>query len=264
MLVALQLVGVAAVPLNLTVLVPCVAPKFVPVIVTDVPTGPDVGANVVMLGAAPHRERRPVARHPAYRHHHVARRRSRSAPALRCSSHSSSSASPAVPLNFTVLVPCVAPKFVPVIVTDVPTGPDVGANVVMLGAAPHRERHSVARHPAYRHHHVSRRRSRSAPAPRCSSHPSSSASPAVPLNFTVLVPCVAPKFVPVIVTDVPTGPDVGDQFRDARCGTATVNVDSVARHSAHRHHHVPVVAPARHRHHDARRTPARRRRLPSR
>ena len=40
MLVALQLVGVAAVPLNVTVLVPCVAPKFVPVIVTEVPTTP--------------------------------------------------------------------------------------------------------------------------------------------------------------------------------------------------------------------------------
>jgi hypothetical protein len=42
MLVALQLVGVpAAVPLNVTVLVPCVIPKFVPVIVTGVPTAPD-------------------------------------------------------------------------------------------------------------------------------------------------------------------------------------------------------------------------------
>ena len=40
-LVALQTVGVPAVPLNVTVLVPCVAPKFVPVIVTAVPTGPD-------------------------------------------------------------------------------------------------------------------------------------------------------------------------------------------------------------------------------
>jgi hypothetical protein len=42
MLVALQLVGVPAVPLNVTVLVPWVAPKFAPVIVTGVPTPPDV------------------------------------------------------------------------------------------------------------------------------------------------------------------------------------------------------------------------------
>ncbi len=53
MLVALQLVGVAAVPLNVTVLVPCVDPKFVPVIVTAVPTGPELGDTVVMLGVAP-------------------------------------------------------------------------------------------------------------------------------------------------------------------------------------------------------------------
>src|SRR3954470_11602609 len=38
--VALQLVGVAAVPLNCTVLVPCPDPKFVPPIVTGTPTGP--------------------------------------------------------------------------------------------------------------------------------------------------------------------------------------------------------------------------------
>ena len=50
MLVALQLVGVAAVPLNFTVLVPCVAPKLTPVIVTDVPRTPDVGLRLVMLG----------------------------------------------------------------------------------------------------------------------------------------------------------------------------------------------------------------------
>src|SRR5437879_6954100 len=50
MLVALQLAGVAAIPLNFTVLVPCVAPKFAPVIVTDVPTNPDVGFTLVMLG----------------------------------------------------------------------------------------------------------------------------------------------------------------------------------------------------------------------
>jgi len=52
MLVGDQLVGVVAVPLNVTVLVPWVAPKLVPVIVTDAPTAPLVGASDVMLGAA--------------------------------------------------------------------------------------------------------------------------------------------------------------------------------------------------------------------
>src|SRR6266571_6602022 len=50
MLVALQLVGVAAVPLNVTVLVPCDAPKFAPAIVTEVPTVPELGVKLVMLG----------------------------------------------------------------------------------------------------------------------------------------------------------------------------------------------------------------------
>ena len=50
MLVALQLVGVAAVPLNVTELVPCVPPKLVPVIVTEEPTGPEVGFKLVMVG----------------------------------------------------------------------------------------------------------------------------------------------------------------------------------------------------------------------
>ena len=50
MRVALQLVGVATFPLNRTVLVPCVAPKFAPLIVTAVPTLPDVGDRLVMLG----------------------------------------------------------------------------------------------------------------------------------------------------------------------------------------------------------------------
>src|SRR6266704_1890798 len=52
MLGSLQLVGVATVPLKVTVLVPCVAPKLVPVIVTDVPNGPDVGFKLVMLGGS--------------------------------------------------------------------------------------------------------------------------------------------------------------------------------------------------------------------
>ena len=50
MLVAVQPVGVAVVPLNLTVLVPCEAPKLDPVMVTELPTGPDVGFRLAMFG----------------------------------------------------------------------------------------------------------------------------------------------------------------------------------------------------------------------
>src|SRR5437667_11836682 len=48
MLVALQLVVLAVVPLKVTV---PVVPKFVPVMVTAVPTGPEVGFKLVMAGA---------------------------------------------------------------------------------------------------------------------------------------------------------------------------------------------------------------------
>jgi hypothetical protein len=50
MLVAVQFITVVAVPLKLTVLVPWEVPKFVPVIATGVPTGPDVVERLVMVG----------------------------------------------------------------------------------------------------------------------------------------------------------------------------------------------------------------------
>jgi hypothetical protein len=50
-LVAPQLVGVAVVPLKVTVLVPWVEPKFDPEIVTAVPTAPEFGLRVVIIGA---------------------------------------------------------------------------------------------------------------------------------------------------------------------------------------------------------------------
>src|SRR5262245_46496106 len=50
MALSLQLVGVAAVPSNRTVLVPREAPTLAPVIVTAVPTIPEVGERLVMAG----------------------------------------------------------------------------------------------------------------------------------------------------------------------------------------------------------------------
>jgi len=48
--VALQLFAVAGSPLKLTMLEPCVWPKFVPVIVTVVATGPETGDRLVIIG----------------------------------------------------------------------------------------------------------------------------------------------------------------------------------------------------------------------
>lgn len=53
MVVALQLVGAAKVPLKVTALEPCDEPKFAPVMVTAVPAGPEVGLRLVMVGLAP-------------------------------------------------------------------------------------------------------------------------------------------------------------------------------------------------------------------
>ncbi len=53
MLVALQALAVPAeVPLKVTVLLPWLAPKFDPVIVTSVPTAPEVGLTLPIAGAA--------------------------------------------------------------------------------------------------------------------------------------------------------------------------------------------------------------------
>src|SRR5713226_5497095 len=206
MLVPLQLDGVAAVPLNVTVLVPCVAPKFVPVIVTDVPTAPAVGVRLVMLGATV--KLTPLLATPPTV--------TTTFPVVAPAGTGATMLVPlqldgvaAVPLNVTVLVPCVAPKFVPVIVTDVPTAPEVGFKLVMLGGGGVTVKLTplLATPPTV---------TTTFPVVAPAGTGATMLVPlqlvgvaAVPLNVTVLVPCVAPKFVPVIVTDVPTAPAVG-------------------------------------------------------
>jgi hypothetical protein len=209
MLVELQLVGVAAIPLNFTVLTPCVVPKFAPLIVTDVPTNPDVGFKLVMLGAGTVTVKlTPLLATPPT----VTTTFPVVAPAGTVALMLvvfQLVAAAATPLNVTVLVPCVVPKFAPLIATDVPTNPDVGFKLAMLGAGTVTVK----------------------PTPLLATPPTVTTTfpvvapagtaavmlvalqlagvAAIPLNFTVLVPCVAPKFVPLIVTGVPTNPAVG-------------------------------------------------------
>src|SRR4029077_7074884 len=122
MLVADQLVGVVDVPLNVTVLVPCVAPNPVPVMVTAVATGPLVGERLVIVGGTVTVNATPLlARPPA-----VTTTLPEVAPdgtgaTMLVADQLVGVA--VVPLNVTVLVPCVAPNPVPAIVTDVATGP---------------------------------------------------------------------------------------------------------------------------------------------
>ena len=63
------------------------------------------------------------------------------------------------------------------------------------------------------------------------------------MNVTVLVPCVAPKLVPVIVTDAVTAPLVGDSDVIVAVGT-TVNVTPLLATPPTVTVTFPVVAPA--------------------
>jgi hypothetical protein len=134
MLVALQLVVVATVPLNLTVLVPLVDPKAVPAIVTDAPTAPEVGDTVLMLGAATTVKALPLLAAPET----VTTTFPVVAPAGTVATMLVALqlvVVATVPLNLTVLVPLVDPKAVPAIVTDAPTAPVAGERLEIVGAA---------------------------------------------------------------------------------------------------------------------------------
>src|ERR1035437_3580701 len=130
--VALQPVGVAAVPLKVTVLAPWLAPKFAPAIVTDPPTTPAAGVRLVMLGGTVTVKVDPLLTAPPT----VTITLPVVAPA------GTGTPMPvalqpvgvaAVPLKVTVLAPWLAPKFAPAIVTDPPTTPAAGVRLVMLG-----------------------------------------------------------------------------------------------------------------------------------
>ena len=134
MLVPFQLVGVATVPLNVTELVPCVVPKFAPANVTAVPTVPDVGLRLVMLGgdAVTVKLTGLLANPPTVTITLPVVAPAGTATTMLVSLQVVVAAG--VPLNVTVLVPGVAPKFAPAIVTALPTTPEEGFRLVMLGA----------------------------------------------------------------------------------------------------------------------------------
>jgi hypothetical protein len=107
-----------------------------------------------------------------------------------------------------------------VIVTDVPTNPEVGFRLAMLGAGAV----SVKRTPLLA---TLPTVTKTFPvvAPLGTGANMLAALQLVgiaitPLNITELVPWVAPKFAPFILTDVPTTPDAG--FKPAIAGTGEV------------------------------------------
>jgi hypothetical protein len=206
--VALQVVGVAVVPLNVTVLLPWVEPKFSPAIVTDVPTDPEVGVMLEMLGETVNVTvllDRPLT---------VRATGPLVAPGgtgttIDVALHAKGDA--LVPLKVTVLLPWVEPKLVPVIVTAVPIAAAVADKLVMAGACGTVKGVPLLLIP------LAATTTLPVVAPDGTVATIDvalqlSIAAVVPLNVTELVLCVEPKFVPVIVTDVPTAPEVGDRL----------------------------------------------------
>ena len=119
-----QLDGTVDALLIVTELVLCDDPKFDPLIVSNVPAGPDVGDKVVMVGVPVTVNFTPVLGCP----NTVTITLPVVVPAgtftsIALADHNVGTA--LVPLNVTVLVPCVSRKFEPNIVIGVPTEPEV-------------------------------------------------------------------------------------------------------------------------------------------
>jgi hypothetical protein len=109
------------------------------------------------------------------------------------------------PPKVTVPMPCDDPKFVPVIVTDVPTGPDVVDKLVIFGAGTS----------------VNASLLLGTPLTVTTTFPFALLGTVATIDVALQVVVVAvvvpnvtlpvvPKFVPVIVTEAPTATDVGD------------------------------------------------------
>lgn len=211
--VPFQPVGVAMIPLKVTRLDPCVAPKFVPLIVTEVPTEPDVVERLVILGVGVVTVKfTPLLAAPDT----VTTTLPDFAPLgtgtpmlviLQLVGEATT------PLNVTLLVPCVAPKFVPVTVTAVLIAPDVGDRLVMLGGvATVKVTPLLATPPT-----VTTTGPVLVPlgteATMVVAFQVWIVFAGVPLNVTVLVPWLLPKFAPLMVTEVPASPKAGDNAK---------------------------------------------------
>jgi hypothetical protein len=121
-------VNAAGVPLKLTAVAPV---RFVPVIVTEVPIGPATGLKPLMAGAGNTVKLIEVTAVPPGV---VTPMTPGVAPggtvAVICVDETTANAAAAMPLKVTAVAP---EKFVPVMVTDVPTGPPAGLKLLIVG-----------------------------------------------------------------------------------------------------------------------------------
>jgi hypothetical protein len=210
MLVADHDVGVAEVPLNVTVLPPLVERKLLPLMVTAVATGPLDGDRLVSVGGVVTVYVRALLARPLT----VTTTLPVVAPAGTGTTMLLADQVVGVavaPLKVTVLVPCVEPRLLPLMVTAVATGPLDGDRLVSVGGrVTVYVRALLARPPT-----VTTTLPVVAPAGTGTTMLLADqvvGVAAVPLNVTVLVPCVEPKLLPLMVTAVATGPLDGDRL----------------------------------------------------
>jgi len=210
MLISLQLATGTVVPLSEIVLVPCVAPNPVPVMATSDPTAPAVGERFVMLSVSTTVKLMPLLATPfALTSTFPVVAPDGTGTAMLVAFQLAGVAS--VPLKVTVLVPWVDPKFVPVIVIEVPTVPEVADRLLMVGAGT-----TVKFTPT-----LDKAPTVTTTFPVVAADgtgtpmlnaPQLVGVVAVPLNVKVLEPWVDPKFVPLIVMEAPMAPAVGERL----------------------------------------------------
>ena len=119
-------------PLNLTVLVPCVEPKPLPLIVIDELTAPEFGERLVIFGVTVNLT--PLLADPPTVTTTLPVVAALGTGAIILLELQLVGVA-VTPLNVTVLVPWVDPKPLPEIVTEVPTFPEVGDRLLIFGAA---------------------------------------------------------------------------------------------------------------------------------
>jgi len=205
---ALQFVGDAFTPLNMTVLVPCEPPNPVPVIVMAAPAMPEVADKLVILGATVNVT--PLLATPPT----VTITLPLAAPfgtATVIEPEAQAVGVAIVPLKATVLLPWLAPKPVPVTVIKEPIVPEVADRALIFGT-------TVKGDPLLA---VPPTVTTTAPLPPVAAAGTDAvmdeglqldALADTPLKVIVLLPCWLPNPEPVIVTAAPAMPDAVDRL----------------------------------------------------
>jgi hypothetical protein len=205
MLLLLQLMGAASAPLNVTVLVPLLAPNAVPLRVTAVPTGPDVGDRLCTAGDTVNATAL-LAFPPT-----VATKFPVAAPAGTGTTIcvvAQLVGVATVPLNVIVLVPWLLPNPPPLIVTDLPTGALDCERLVMEGSTVNGT--PLLPVPPTNTTTLPVMAALGTGATICVELQLVGVAGVAPKKIK-LFPCELPKFVPVIVTEAPIGPKAGER-----------------------------------------------------